>query len=250
MKARTEKKTGPASCVRNATRVETPGVRVRMYDVGFGDCFLLFIPTRDGQRKVLIDCGSIAARKKSSKEIVGQTIADVTDEDGKARIDIVVATHRHRDHISGFADRRWNDVEVKEVWMPWTEALDDPDARHIRQEQARLAAALHATFLRMNADQELIDLAFNALTNEDAMDVLHHGFAGAPLRRLLPGRQQHDRILRTDLLPGVFVHVLGTSHDEDMVRDMEPPADQSYLRLADDGTDDGNLPDTKLHFKK
>jgi len=157
MTARTAKKTRPASRARSATGVETPGVRVRMYDVGFGDCFLLFIPTRVGQRKVLIDCGSIAARKKSSKEIVSQIITDVTDEDGKARIDIVVATHRHRDHISGFADRRWTDVEVKEVWMPWTEALDDPQALRIRQAQTRLAAALYATFLRMRADQDLTE---------------------------------------------------------------------------------------------
>ena len=33
-------------------------VAVRMYNVGFGDCFLLTIPMADGVRRILIDCGT------------------------------------------------------------------------------------------------------------------------------------------------------------------------------------------------
>jgi beta-lactamase superfamily II metal-dependent hydrolase len=220
-----------------------PSVRIRMYDVGFGDCFLLFVPTSVGERKILIDCGSIAQRKKSSAEIVGEIIKDVAGADGKPRIDVVVATHRHRDHISGFADRRWNAVEVGEVWMPWTEKIGDPDADRIRQMQTRLAASLHAAFQRLGAAPELTDLALNAVSNDDAMEVLHHGFAGSPRRLFLPDRQRLEPVLRTDLLPGVFVHVLGPSCKEDVIRDMEPPAGKSYLQLADDSAEDGNLPE-------
>lgn len=127
--------------------------------------------------------------------------------------------------------------------MPWTEELGNPQALRIRQAQTRLAAALDIRFQAMNVDQALRDLAVNALANEEAMEMLHHGFAGMPRRRFLPDLQQHDHILRTSSLPGVLVHVLGPSHDEDVVRDMDPPAGQSYLRLAGDGTDIGKLPE-------
>jgi glyoxylase-like metal-dependent hydrolase (beta-lactamase superfamily II) len=44
------------------------------------------------------------------REVVRQIIAEVTDQDGTPRIDVVVATHRHRDHVSGFADLQWSGV--------------------------------------------------------------------------------------------------------------------------------------------
>src|SRR5689334_3541728 len=97
-------------------------VTIRMYNVGFGDAFLVRIPDGNTERRILFDCGSIeAAEGVEMKDIVEQIIADVTDADDVARIDVVVGTHRHKDHVSGFANPAWADVEVKEVWMPWTE---------------------------------------------------------------------------------------------------------------------------------
>jgi len=104
-------------------------VEIRAYQVGFGDCFLLFVPTRAGERKILIDCGSIAQRKKNSAEIVGEIIKDVAGADGKPRIDVVVATHRHRDHISGFATAKARNgtgdiiksLNPDLIVQPWTE---------------------------------------------------------------------------------------------------------------------------------
>lgn len=37
-------------------------VVVRMYNVGFGDCFLLTLPTAPGPRRMLIDCGTHSRR--------------------------------------------------------------------------------------------------------------------------------------------------------------------------------------------
>ena len=39
----------------------TPEVSVRMYNVGFGDSFLLTFPADDRPRRVLVDCGNHAA---------------------------------------------------------------------------------------------------------------------------------------------------------------------------------------------
>jgi hypothetical protein len=38
-------------------RVARGQISIRMYNVGFGDCFLVRITTPDGERRVLVDCG-------------------------------------------------------------------------------------------------------------------------------------------------------------------------------------------------
>lgn len=103
----------------------TPAVTVRMYDVGFGDCFLLRIPTPEGEKKILIDCGSFGslpskpgggrgAKKQTIEEIAGAVIDDLAEDEpgGVPRADVVVVTHRHKDHISGFVHPRWATVKV------------------------------------------------------------------------------------------------------------------------------------------
>ena len=231
---RTSKKVSPSAASDHGA------IRVRMYDVGFGDCFMLWIPAAGRDRKVLIDCGSIAKRVKSIADIVEKVIEDATEEDGVARIDVVIATHRHRDHVSGFARAAWDRVEVKEVWMPWTENPDDPVARHIRDVQSRLAVSLNAAFQAAPVSRELSDLALNALTNESAMETLHSGFNGNPGRFFLPEPADEDnpdasrtRRFETTALPNTTVFVLGPSRDKEIIKDMDPPAGESYLNLVD-----------------
>jgi beta-lactamase superfamily II metal-dependent hydrolase len=241
----------------NGLSVPDGQVLIRMYDIGFGDCFLLCIPTVDGLRKVLVDCGSIAKREKSQTEIVKRLIEDVRDENGVPKIDVVIATHRHADHVAGFARHEWSQVEVGEVWMPWTEHPTNPEAQRIREAQASLAAALAAA-LAVNAEDEDPGeaandedsphdishyLALNALSNEQAMDTLHNGFSGQSLRRFLPEVDSVDTHLITSTLPGVMVHVLGPSREEDVIRDMDPPEKQSYLRLSATVKDDQGIPE-------
>ena len=112
----------------------TDHVVVRAYNVGFGDCFLLLIPDAttgtSRPRRVLIDCGSITFGDTGLdfESLVQRIIVDVTDQDGVARIDVVIATHRHRDHILGFGRPDWAAVHVGEVWLPWCESPDDGSA--------------------------------------------------------------------------------------------------------------------------
>jgi beta-lactamase superfamily II metal-dependent hydrolase len=215
-----------------------------MYNVGFGDAFLVLLPDGKRQRRILFDCGSIeAAPGVTMPSIVDRIVHDVTDTDGIARIDVVVATHRHKDHVSGFGQGAWDKVEVKEVWMPWTEHPTDEEARRIRDIQSRLAlgleAALTAKAAALGAAQQkelsrYQDLVANALmlSNDKAMKMLHNGFGGSPQRRFLPEKSDNSRTLETDALPGVRVHVLGPSRNRDVIRDMNPPKGESFLRLA------------------
>lgn len=204
-------------------------VVVRMYNVGFGDAFLLRFPGPDRPRHALIDCGTLigGAGPKPMGEVVEQIISDCTDADGVARIDLVVGTHRHHDHVSGFSDQHWADVEVGEVWMPWTEDPRDPLAKDIRETQSKVGLALQAAAA---ADPVVLELAENALSNAAAMATLHRGFRGDAPRHFLPGRGK-PRARRPRGLPGVRVHVLGPSRDPEVIRDMDPPDGKGYLRL-------------------
>jgi len=236
--------------------------RIRMYNVGFGDCFLLSWPGPDRTVKVLIDCGSHShgAGPHKIEKIVEQVVQDVRESDGTPRIDVVVGTHRHQDHVSGFDSPLWDEVEVTEVWMPWTEHPTDPEARRIRETQSRAAKRLHAeasvaspvSVVRVVSAEEaaeeerlrssLFALSANSLTNAPAMETLHHGFKGRPKRRFLPHQARRRKSFETACLPGALVHVLGPSRDPDVIRDMNPPAGQSYLRMTEERESGGNRP--------
>ena len=219
-------------------------IRIRMYNVGFGDCFLITIPGQPKDRRILIDCGTVSAGPQPMSDIVAKVIQDCADSDGKSRIDVVVATHRHKDHVSGFADASWKNVEVSEVWMPWTEDRTDPAAKRIRDVQSKLALALRERFAQFKATpatspldlarvEQLDGLMLNALSNEKAMDTLHGGFGGESKLRFMPREDDKQMSFETGALPGVTIFVLGPSHDPEVIRDMDPPSGKSYLRIAD-----------------
>lgn len=210
-------------------------VRVRMYNVGFGDCFLLTFPAADRPRKVLIDCGKHTLSKTGPKlgRIVEQVLEDIREPEGP-RVDIVVATHRHRDHVQGFADEGWRNVRVDEVWMPWTEDPADAVARDICDRQSRRAANLQLGISALAIDdpverEYLLGYAENSLKNAAAMKRLHEGFQGVSLRRFLPETFEEKNRFQTSSLPGVEVYALGPSRNPEVMREMEPPENESFL---------------------
>lgn len=81
---------------------------IRMYQVGFGDCFVLTFryasPLQDGRdvRHVLIDFGSTRPTGQF-KDLV--PVAKAIHEQTNGQIDVVVVTHRHKDHLSGFGPK-------------------------------------------------------------------------------------------------------------------------------------------------
>ena len=76
-------------------------VQVRMYRQGLGDCFLITVPRAAGPPfHMMIDCGVILGTENPS-EIMGKVVRDIVATTN-GRVDVVVATHEHWDHISGF----------------------------------------------------------------------------------------------------------------------------------------------------
>lgn len=106
---------------------------VRAYDVGFGDCFLLTFHYASGDKHLLIDFGS--TRKPKGKAGTGSYMERIAKQialDCKGKLTAVIATHRHKDHISGFAMNGTKGpgaiirgLKPELVLQPWTE---DPKA--------------------------------------------------------------------------------------------------------------------------
>lgn len=110
-------------------------LEIRSYNVGFGDCFLLSFHYAKEQKHVLIDFGSTEPPDTIDdfQVAVAEDIDKVTD----GKLHAIVATHRHKDHISGFATnkkgnasgdiiRKCADAGEAVVIQPWTENPDAP----------------------------------------------------------------------------------------------------------------------------
>lgn len=215
-------------------------VKVRMYNVGFGDSFLLSYTFDEEIHRILVDCGYHLSGRgpRPIKKIVEQIIEDCRDEDGISRINIVVASHRHYDHIAGFSYKDlWSEVEVKEVWMPWTEDPNDPIGVRITDSFKKRANRLYnrlsqlmekASLEKNEVLSSLREIVINALSNQEAIDVLRGGFSGDPQRKYYPKREGRKKFT-TRSLPGAIVHLLGPSFDEDVIAELEPPPEEHYL---------------------
>ncbi|HZN16541.1 MAG TPA: hypothetical protein VFB78_19910 [Acidimicrobiales bacterium] len=224
-------------------------VKLCMYNVGFGDAFVLSLEHDDGIWRMLIDCGVHTGGGSDHKmsEIVDQIITDVTPPDGGTpRLDVVVATHRHRDHVSGFDNVRWDEVEVGEVWLPFTENPADELGSQIRVQQSKKALALVGHLQRIaaagagataRAAAGAAKVAENSLTNAKAMDRLHNKFKGSAQRRYFPNPGVEPAAFAAPGLPSVRIHMLGPLRDKSVIALMDPPADQQWFGLATSGDD-------------
>ena len=127
-----------------------PGkVRIRMYCQGLGDCFLLTFPMAEkpgGEFHILIDCGVIVGQPDGSNKI--QQVAAHLDATTNHHIDVLVVTHEHWDHLSGFYDAReqFKNIKFDQVWLSWMENPKEPTAVELQQNRdarkKKLAAAL------------------------------------------------------------------------------------------------------------
>ena len=77
-----------------------------MYNVGFGDAFRVTVRRGDETWRMLVDCGVHShGQARPLAESVKNIIDDLAEDcGGTPHLDVVVATHHHRDHIVGFAD--------------------------------------------------------------------------------------------------------------------------------------------------
>jgi hypothetical protein len=224
-----------------------------MYNVGFGDCFLLTFPYRQqdgGDRHVLIDFGSFPRPKGAPKNFMERVARDIATRCQGGRL-AVVATHRHADHISGFATNAKHTasgdiiaaIKPEIVIQPWTEHPDAatdahraPALRRAAREFHRslqalegLAAGLVAdrrrlpSFLATDVRDQLAFLGENSISNKSAVKNLMRMGRRKP-RYVHAGAQSG----LTNVLPGVKVRVLGPPTFE------QAPEIRAYARKSDE----------------
>jgi len=87
------------------TRLKPTSLTIRAYQVGFGDCFLLTFQyagaTRksDKERHILIDFGTTGMPDKLDWDEQMMKVARDIEERCDGKLHMVVATHRHKDHV-------------------------------------------------------------------------------------------------------------------------------------------------------
>ena len=127
-------------------RVDLPKLRVRMYRQGLGDCFLLTFNPGGDEKHVLIDCGTLGSKYTDVK--LPEVIAEI-DKTTNGHLHLVVATHQHQDHLSGFAklSDQFSAAENKQidhVWLAWTENPKDQVAKKLTKSRDDMAIAVKA----------------------------------------------------------------------------------------------------------
>ena len=210
-------------------------IRVRMYRIGFGDCFLVSLPVAnqaggDTHKHVLVDCGVHA---KGDLDMIDRAVDHIGTTTGK-KLAIVIATHSHQDHISGFSNK-FTGFEIGEVWMPWCENPKDKQAAKLNKKHAALAEKLERHFVaeariaRVDKTRAAAMAAVaNLVQNKTALGLLRSGFnVGAEVRYLAAG----DALKNPAGVNGLSVQFLGPPRDEKFLSKMDPPTGHSYLRM-------------------
>src|SRR5262245_14830092 len=101
------------------------------YQVGFGDCFLLRFRYPQRDRHVLVDFGTTQMPEGAGADPLLAIARDIAEK-CNGSLEVVVATHRHADHISGFTRNTRGTgpgdiiraLKPKLVIQPWTEQPD------------------------------------------------------------------------------------------------------------------------------
>lgn len=238
--ARTAKKT----VVRKSAGKSAPGAavtpasgyraKVRMYRQGLGDCFLISLPRTDGSNRpfyVMIDCGVVLGTSDPGT-IMTQVMDNIVAVTG-GEIDLLIATHEHWDHLSGFVQAKPSFdklTKVGQVWLAWTENPDDQLTQKLKKEKGQALAALRMGLSQMQLAGDSDGVAelggilefFGAAKGPTTADALDNVRAKAK-----PSKPRYCLPTDPPVVPAgtnARFYVLGPPYDEKMLRKINPSA--------------------------
>ncbi len=229
-------------------------VRLRAYQVGFGDCLLLTVTYGSAfdddrrERHMLIDFGSREQRAGGPKMA---EVAEKIAEHCAPTLDVVVATHRHQDHVKGFGDKaaraHLDALSPRLVVRPWTDVpeADSGDPALQLDEDSRAFVSLLEGVHRQAA---YIDQHFQldeGAAAKRAKELVALGIKNAAAVATLEQWASHgspayvragDTLDLDEIMPGVEVRVLGppTLAEVDKLTSYGKESEEYWLRLAAD----------------
>ncbi|MGY2932035.1 hypothetical protein ACVWZ6_001637 [Bradyrhizobium sp. GM6.1] len=153
---------------------------IRAYNVELGDCIYCRIPgarvaaAGDHDFHMLIDCGSWGSFSalKAAIEHLKTGLPDAGQ--GKKRLDLLVVTHEHKDHIAGFDADLFSGLAIGNIWMSAAMNREHPQSQKTFALQDYAKRAMRG-LAELNLDQspeirDLIDVY--AVSNDDAVETL------------------------------------------------------------------------------
>jgi beta-lactamase superfamily II metal-dependent hydrolase len=189
---------------------------IRAYNVGCGDCIYVRIPGPDGGFNILIDCG-----KKGGDELLKKAVAHLATElpvgstPKKRRLDLLVATHRHEDHIKGFDPSSFDDIEVKNIWLSVAMDPKHPQATGVNKLHAfatRAMRELTANNQALSPDLEVLASMYG-VSNDAADELLMETL---PKKNGIKPHYVHSGMKHDlKLPPATKIHILAPERDID-----------------------------------
>src|SRR5271169_2202051 len=150
----TARKNKPATSQPQApAAVSLPKLRVRMYRQRLGDCFILTFNPGGDEKHVLIDCGTLGSKTTDVK--LPDVIADI-DKTTNGHLHLVVGTHQHQDHLSGFPKLSDQfspamNKRIDHAWLAWTEDPKDKLASQLGKARDDMALAVKSAAQALRA---------------------------------------------------------------------------------------------------
>lgn len=255
-------------------------LRIRMYRHGLGDCFLLTFKRKGKDDfNLMIDCGLLQGTNKG-KEIMQKVVEDIettlsvekpVNGEAKKWLDVVVLTHEHADHISGFSQAQavFDRMHFGEVWAGWMDDKHHPKYKAVRERFHKQVTGLTAALVKMKSDEqqglkETVDALLNGFFEDDVLGAKANTDGRSPswdyaLKKSVnnPKFCTPGQTFTLGELDDVRIYILGPPEDYETFTKVNPPPDETYRKegssfaLADSffaaAAEDSDLFDAELY---